>query len=219
MFPTLEPPGSRVKADRRHRRRVFLLIASKALRRTLRERRSALAGAERESADRQLRSRVTTLPEFQRARNLAAYLACGGEYDPAAVIAAAWEGGKTVYLPVLMGRAQPMLFAPYEPESALQPNWLGIPEPVVDPERLCEPAELDLVLTPLVGFDAECGRLGMGGGYYDRSFAFLNGGSRGRPCLLGVAYEVQKLTSLMQQPWDVRLDAVATELRLYQRPA
>ncbi len=195
------------------------MIDSTTLRRTLRERRRLFGGTDREVADRELQRRIISLPQFHRARYLAGYLACGGEYDPAAVLRAAWAAGKMVYLPVLTGRAQPMLFALYEPASVLRPNWLGIPEPVVGPESMCQPAELDLVLTPLVGFDAACGRLGMGGGYYDRSFAFLNGGSRGRPWLLGVAYEVQKLTSLIQQPWDVGLDAVATERSLYQGAA
>jgi 5-formyltetrahydrofolate cyclo-ligase len=75
---------------------------------------------------------------------------------------------------------------------------------------------LDLVLTPLVAFDAQGHRLGMGGGFYDRSFAYLLRHSRWlRPRLIGLAYDFQRQTRLPHQPWDVPLHAIATDHRLY----
>ena len=83
------------------------------------------------------------------------------------------------------------------------------------PADLLAPADLDVVLVPLLGFDRRGHRLGFGGGYYDRSFAFLNGRTDvGKPVLVGVAYSTQEIATLDEQPWDVRLDYVATEREL-----
>ncbi|MEO5343522.1 MAG: hypothetical protein H7842_09335, partial [Gammaproteobacteria bacterium SHHR-1] len=72
-----------------------------------------------------------------------------------------------------------------------------------------------LLLMPLVGFDDRLHRLGMGGGYYDRSFAFLRRGRWHRPRLLGVAHECQRLTRLQPKPWDLAMDALVTERGFY----
>lgn len=153
---------------------------------------------------------------FRGARLVAAYLACGGECDPAPIVDIALAQGKTVCLPVLTGRGQPMLFAPCDSDTELVPNWLGIPEPMVAREQMIRPQQLDLVLTPLVGFDEAGNRLGMGGGYYDRSFAFLRDcPPSSRPWLVGLAYELQKQALPPPQPWDIPLAVVATEQRLY----
>ena len=77
---------------------------------------------------------------------------------------------------------------------------------------------LDLVIVPLLGFDQDCNRIGMGGGYYDRSFAFRRRFKHvKRPYLLGVAHEAQRVERIKAQPWDVSLDAVVTEKNLYCR--
>jgi len=97
----------------------------------------------------------------------------------------------------------------------LEPNFYGIPEP--RPIELIDPRTLDLVLTPLVAFDGSGHRIGMGGGYYDRSFAFLRRRRYWRkPHLLGLAYELQKLPAIIPNDWDIPLDAVATEARIYR---
>ena len=81
-----------------------------------------------------------------------------------------------------------------------------------------KPFALDLVLVPLVAFDARGVRLGMGGGYYDRSFAYLNFRSRWRrPRLIGVGFDFQRAESISPQPWDVCLDGVITERGFYGR--
>ena len=99
-------------------------------------------------------------------------------------------------------------------------NRYGIPEPAHPNKARNFPLRsLDLVLMPLVGFDTQGNRLGMGGGYYDRSFAFLHRHSHWRkPHLMGTAYEFQRLSKLDAQPWDVPLDAIVTEANLYKVP-
>lgn len=130
-----------------------------------------------------------------------------------------WAANRLVYLPVL-AEGSFLYFAPYRPGAPLRHNRFEIPEPEVAPTEWLRPAQLDLVLTPLVAFDSTGTRLGMGGGFYDRGFAFMReAADRGhRPCLLGLAYEFQQVAELVRQPWDVPLDAVVTELALYEFP-
>ena len=140
--------------------------------------------------------------------------------DPAPLLERAWALGKQVYLPVLAGApAAHLLFAPYHRHSAMQANRFGILEPVVSNSELLPPQRLDLVLTPLVAFDASGTRLGMGGGFYDRSFAFRNNPAHlPRPLLLGLAYELQKVAELFRQAWDIPLDGIVTEQAVYSVP-
>ena len=129
----------------------------------------------------------------------------------------AWRMGKSVYVPTLFTPIKPQLrFAPYKPGDALARNRFDIAEPIVGVKRQLTPMQLDLVLMPLVGFDLKGNRLGMGGGFYDRSFAYLhNRRTWRRPRLVGIAYEFQKLEELQNASWDVPMDAVATELAFY----
>lgn len=191
-----------------------------ALRKQMRARRRALSVAERHTCARQLVRRVTALKVFSHAHHIAAYLAVDGEMDPAPLLERAWELSKQVYLPVLAGiPAVHLLFAPYHRHSAMQPNRFGILEPVVPAGELLPPQRLDLVLTPLVAFDSSGTRLGMGGGFYDRSFAFRNNPAHlPRPLLLGLAYEWQKLAELPRQDWDIPLDGIVTEQAVYSIP-
>jgi 5-formyltetrahydrofolate cyclo-ligase len=125
--------------------------------------------------------------------------------------------GKQVYLPILAGNPQEhLVFAPYRSDTKLKPNRFGIPEPQIGNEELLTPQYLDLVLTPLVAFDASGTRLGMGGGFYDRTFAFLNHpGHFSKPRLFGLAYELQRVDHLPRQPWDVPLQGIITERAFY----
>ena len=98
-------------------------------------------------------------------------------------------------------------------------NRFGIPEPDVRGGGLIAARDLDLVIVPLLGFDKACNRIGMGGGYYDRSFAFARRLEHiSAPFMLGFAHEAQRVESLQVRPWDIPLDAVATQRRLYRRP-
>ncbi len=128
--------------------------------------------------------------------------------------------GRRWYLPVLRGHARGRLwFVRYRPGQPLKPNRFGILEPRQRGRAIQPISGLHLVLLPLVGFDADCNRLGMGSGYYDRSLACL--GLRRywrRPRLVGIAHECQRVERLVVQPWDVPLDGVVTEAGVYLRP-
>lgn len=142
-----------------------------------------------------------------KARRVALFLAFDGEPDLAALHLTARRQGKQLFVPVLSGGT--MRFALLKPHARTRGNSFGILEPR-SPEYV-DPDGLDLVLTPLVGFDARGTRLGVGGGYYDRCFHFLVGRRLWRrPKLLGVAYDFQCVPRLNREIWDVPLWGVAT---------
>lgn len=190
------------------------------IRRRMRRTRRALSPQQQQAAAAALARQVAQHPVFQRSRRIALYLAVQGEMAVDELIERAWTAGKQIYLPVLMPyHHNRMWFAPHRPGGALKPNLFGIPEPDVPVRDMINPRALDLVLAPLVAFDRHCNRLGMGGGYYDRTFSFLRYRRHWRrPMLLGSAYDFQCVDgTLNPNPWDVPLDGVATETTLRWR--
>ena len=182
-------------------------------RRQLRARRRALSERERLQRSAALCRQLAGQNLFRSASRVAAYLPQDGEVETRALVELCWSTGKQVYLPVLVPFLHNRLwFARYRPDTRLVRNRFGIAEPEIVHRHRIETHALDLVLAPLVGFDRHGNRLGMGGGFYDRSFAFLlNRKHWCKPQLVGLAYEFQQLPSLPAQPWDVPLTAVATE--------
>lgn len=145
-----------------------------------------------------------------RAARIAGYVAVAGEADCQPAMARAEERGRLTYLPVLHGLQ--LVFAPASPSGRMVCNRFGIPEPAGDAGRWLRGAELDVVLTPLVAFDGLGHRLGMGGGFYDRTFRFsTQRGAWRHPLIIGLAYDFQRVAELPARRWDVPLHAVVTE--------
>ncbi len=189
------------------------------LRRHMRGLRASLPPAERRAAAVAAAHIVTTTAHYRDARRIAVYLAVDGELDTEPLVLLARAAGKEVYLPVLPpSNNRPLVFLPYAADTVLRPNRYRIPEPAPSAEAPLAPVELDLVLAPLVAFDARGERLGMGGGYYDRSFAFLQEARRPHPALIGYAYECQRVEMLESAAWDVPLMGVVTEQRFHTFP-
>jgi len=181
------------------------------LRTQLRAFRRTLSPTEQHDAALQLARLMIRQPLFRRCRTLGCYVANDGELDPYAVLNAALGLRKRCYLPVLRPLSRNRLwFVPYHHTTPLQLNRYGIPEPV-DTHNPIPLATLDVVLMPLVGFDQSGGRLGMGGGYYDRSFSFKQRVPHAKPVLVGLAHSGQEVGELATQNWDIAMDAVATE--------
>lgn len=183
----------------------------RALRQSMRNRRRALPQAQARACAGQLAHTAARHPLLRNCRHVGAYLAVDGELDPAVLLDRLREQGKVIYLPVLIPFATGKLwFARYEPGDALVANRFGILEPAC--RALVRPATLDLVLTPLVAWNLDGHRIGMGGGFYDRSFAFLHTRRHWRkPVMLGVGYRFQQQHDIEANSWDVPLDAIATE--------
>lgn len=183
----------------------------------MRAARNALTPQQRTLSAERCARMLCNHPQFRNALRIAVYLSADGELDTQALIARAWQMGKQIYLPVLLPQGENRLwFARYKPDTALRPNRFKILEPVSAARTRIAPLALDLVLTPLVAFDTSGHRLGMGGGFYDRSFAYLLRHQYWlRPRLIGLAYDFQKQTHLTSQNWDVPLHGVATDRQLY----
>jgi 5-formyltetrahydrofolate cyclo-ligase len=188
-----------------------------ALRRRLREERRAIAPAARRIAAEELAERLSAMRAFRTARRIACYAPVDGEIDTAIVMERMARLNKRCYLPVLSRIDYDRLwFAPAHTRVARARNRYGILEPRVPPQQLVRARELDLILMPLVGFDDNGHRIGMGGGFFDRSLAFLAWRERWRkPHLIGLAYDFQKLSTLPREPWDIALDAVVTDRDVY----
>ena len=186
------------------------------LRNTIRQQRRGIDPREAEYCAEQLAQHACNERITRNSRHIAAYLASDGEIDPLPLIQRLWKLGKKLYLPVLAPFAERKLwFARFEPGDRLVFNRYGIPEP--ERRRLIKPCNLDLVFTPLVAFDSNGHRLGMGGAYYDHSFAFLGKRTRlYKPKLVGLAYEFQKQAAIDVNHWDIPLHAVVTETTIYR---
>lgn len=191
-----------------------------ALRRELRACRAALSRADQARAARRLPAQLLTLRQFRAARRVACYLPNDGEIDPIGIMERVWTTRRLCYLPLLSRLSHDRLwFAPYTPDTPLAGNRFGILEPRVPARLWLRAQDLDAVLMPLVGFDETGNRLGMGGGFYDRSLAFLeHRGHWRKPHLIGLAHDCQRLAHIDPAPWDVPLDAVATDRALYLFP-
>lgn len=180
-----------------------------ALRATLRSRRKSLARAERTAADWRIRANVLKLQTFRRARTVAAYLAFDGEPSLRDLFNDRSTANKHFVVPVIhSGRMQ---FAPLRIGTRLRSNKLGIAQPGNRAREFTRNA--DIVFVPLVGFDAAGNRLGMGGGYYDRHFSYLRERkSYERPKLIGVAYEIQCVSTVPTDAWDIPLWGIVTDV-------
>ena len=187
------------------------------LRRLLRKARRRLSVSEQRDAAKALYKQLAQHPAFRRARHISLYLPVDGEIDPRLLLRAAQRRGKATYLPVLSAWPRTkMVFQRVKPGEKMKPNRFRIAEPVANGKRQRKVWALDLVLLPLVGFDEQGGRLGMGGGFYDRSLAYLQRRKKWhKPTLLGLAHECQKVDRLPLASWDVVLQGTVTGTRWY----
>lgn len=156
-------------------------------------------------------NRIRALNQYRYAKRIALYHALNGEVDLGNIWRSAPLHGKYCYFPVVTKEGT-LLFLPATPASNFYTSAYGILEPEAEHHHAISPEALDLILVPLVAFDKQCTRIGMGKGFYDRALAAH------RPKLLiGVAYEFQHYPYIEPQSWDVQLDAIATEKTIYWR--
>ena len=202
-------------------------LNSSRLRREKRALRQALSPATQQRHSQAILTQLIKDRNYRNADRIACYLANDGEVDPYPIIEHAWFLGKTVYLPILSplklsssesSLKNQLYFAPYKANSQLRLNRFNIPEPVCNPSQWKTARQLDLLLVPLVAFDANGNRMGMGGGFYDRSLAYLKHRQYWKkPRLIGLAHECQKVDKLNVESWDIPLGQIISETRSYGR--
>ena len=123
--------------------------------------------------------------------------------------------GKDVFLPVLAPLKNQLYFEPYKPDSKMKTNRFGISEPDCLPAKWQSAQQMSLIFLPLVAFDKAGNRLGMGGGFYDRSLVHLSYRKvLKQPKLIGLAHELQQLESIKHEKWDIPVDQIITEKRI-----
>lgn len=192
----------------------------KQLRRKIRAQRRALSKTEVHDNSLAAIKLLASTDLFRNSRRIGIYLAHDGEIDLTYLLPRMLILRKHCYLPAL----RPMLpnrlwFAEYRYGDRLLQNKYGIFEPDIRRHKPIPIWGLDLVLVPLVAFDASGNRVGMGGGFYDRTFAYLKTrGAWHKPKLIGMAHELQRIDSILKNPWDIPLDGIVTESQIYPRP-
>jgi len=177
----------------------------------IRENRQNLAESFQIAAAKKVSSIITSLEIFKESEKIAVYCAIRGELDPHPITEQAWLEQKKCYLPITDFNKGQLIFTKFAKNSLLVKNRYGISEPKLNPEELIQPDEFDLVITPLVAFDSQGNRIGNGGGYYDKAFAFKREHSRPKPILLAVGYKLQQIPNFTPKSWDVKMDMIITE--------
>ena len=193
------------------------------LRKNLRAARNALTSAMQHDAAQSIAYHLTCLEAYTRAKTIAGYLANDGEPDLTPMLSQCWRDNKQTTLPILHPFSKKhLLFVRYCSATAMTTNRFNIAEPMLNCADIRLLAQHDIILMPLVGFDAQGNRLGMGGGFYDRSLAALPA-SDTRPVLVGIAHDCQQVEALPVASWDIPCDVIVTPAGLHyqkspQRP-
>ena len=178
--------------------------AKTVLRAALRRRRRALAAIDPDAATRAAAHLpLDSLPAF---RIVGGYHPIGAELDPRPVLERLAAAGAAIALPVVADLEAPLIFRSGDRPRTFVPDALGVPAPPPSAPALIP----DLIVTPLLAFDRRGGRLGQGGGFFDRTIAALRAE---RPLfVIGLAFAGQEVNAVPLEPHDARLDAILTEI-------
>lgn len=187
------------------------------IRAALRASRNRLPARQRRRSALRVAARLARLPAYARARWIAGYLPFDAEMDPLPSMQRAGSVGKKLCLPIIDPHgSRSMSLGYFRPGTVLLPNRFGILEPCRRMTPRVPLGCIDIVLVPLVGFDDRCNRLGMGAGYYDRFLRRRHCGLWRRPLLVGIGFDLQRVDRIPHEPWDVAMDVIITERRVYR---
>jgi len=185
------------------------------IRRSIRQQRKVYSKDESSQAGHRLAENLTKNGLLSKHQAITCFLSFDGEISTQPTIQEILSLNKTCYLPKIRPlKPNQLWFMPFDQSSNMRNNRFGIPEVDLRVNHAKRLSELDLVLFPLVAFDAKGNRLGMGGGYYDATFSHLKSCAK-RPIFIGLAWESQMVGELPSDPWDLPLDGVCTERRFY----
>lgn len=168
--------------------------------------------SERQALTNQALDNFIRTPEFRRCRHIGLFFPVRHELDILPLMDVCRSRGKKIYLPCLHPLPfRKLYFLPFNAKGSFRINRYSIPEPDLSIHKRVSLLQLDLVVTPLLAFGAQGERLGTGGGFYDRTFAYrLKPGLLKRPRLWSIALEAQQ-QPLISNPWDIPIDGVSTE--------
>lgn len=194
------------------------------LRKEVRLRRQRLATHQQKQASEDLTLHLIKHRRVKEAKRIALYLANDCELDAINFIHWCWQQGKEIYLPVLHPFCSgQLLFLRYQESTEMKKNKYGILEPILDVTQVCPSNQLDIIFTPLVAFDDKGSRLGMGGGFYDRTLANWHKEQNtqtilpltSKPYPVGIAHDCQQVELIPMECWDIPLPEIITPSKTY----
>lgn len=190
-----------------------------SIRKNIRQIRNKIPENESSLAALKLAQQLSVLDEYQQAKQIACFISFDGEINTQPIIEMLLRDKSVCYLPKLRPlKPNRLWFTPYSCQSTLVNNRFGIPEVDSPVNHAVAVSKLDIILMPLVAFDKQGNRLGMGGGFYDATLAHLTTQSnikKKKPLCIGVAFEQQKVAQLPTQAWDISLNGVLTQENFY----
>lgn len=182
--------------------------AHKQMRQAVRQRRRQLSVQQQQLATLQVYEHLEQMEKVKTAQNIALFLSFDGELDTQPIIDKFWQQNKSIYLPVLHPFSDGnLLFLRYAPQTKLESPSFGLKQPRLDVRNVIPVSELDIIFTPLVAFDDEGNRLGMGKGYYDRT---LQNWRQKHIYPIGLAHDCQQVAHIASEAWDVPLPEIIT---------
>lgn len=193
-------------------------LTRKALRQQLRQQRLQLTAKQQHDASEQLLTQFIALNEIQTAQHIAIYHSHEGEIDTRPIIHWLWQQGKQTYLPIPHPFSKGhLLYQHYHQQTRMKVGKYGILQPILNKNSIIPTQQLDLICTPLVAFDQYGQRLGMGGGYYDRTLSSWFKERRGATPI-GLAHQCQYVELLSCEEWDIPLPIILTPTRTWRWP-
>lgn len=209
---------------------LLMMSTRNEIRTSIRTKRQSLNEIEQQKFSNDLLIQLTTRKDILAAKDIALYLANDSELDAMPFIKWCWQNNKKTYLPVIhpFSRGQ-LLFLYYDESSVMKKNNYGILEPKLDVRLIKVISKIDIIFTPLVAFDQTGNRLGMGGGFYDRTLSLwyqqycnkdqgfdVTQGKLTKPYPIGLAHDIQLIDAIPTQLWDIPLPEIITPTRQYK---
>ena len=192
---------------------IFMNIAQ--IRKSIRQQRRALSKFNQYQHQIAVKKRLLRSGLLKKYKRIGIYLHNDGELATDLIIKQLHNMRRQVFLPVLHpSSTNRLIFLPYKRTTPLIKNRFGISEPALMLKRI-PVSSLDIIFMPLVAFDEQGNRIGMGGGFYDRTLSVSNNQQANNgPLFIGLAHELQKINNINKRPWDIPLDAVITEKKV-----
>jgi len=185
------------------------------IRQQVRQKRRALPTKRQQTDAHKILNRLIVQPRIHKAQKISVTLAYDGEIDTHLFIEWCWTQQKQIFLPIVdPNKKGNLLFLEYTKDTQMAFNRYGISEPKFENKHACPVVDLDIIFTPLVAFDIDGNRIGMGGGYYDRILAPWFQDKSG-PYPIGLAHDCQLVNKLPIESWDVPLPEIITPSKRY----